>query len=103
MPAPSPATVPERPLPALVFDADGTPLRLDDRYPTIRSAPHSVAVDGGPPREVLAWAGPWPLDTRWWDPAAGSRGARFQMLIEDGTALLLEHRDSRWRVTAIYD
>ncbi len=102
LPAPSPATVPERPLPALVLDADGNPLRLGDRYP-MGAPPHSVAIDGGPPREVLAWAGPWPLDTRWWDPAAGSRGARFQMLIEDGTALLVEHRDTRWRVTAIYD
>lgn len=106
LPAPSPATVPERPIPAQVLDVHGNPLRLGDRYP-MGAAPHTVAIDGGPQRQVLAWAGPWPLDTRWWDPAAGSRGARFQMLVQDGegggTALLLEHRDTRWRVTAIYD
>jgi protein ImuB len=105
LPAPSPATVPARPLPATVLDAEGNPLRLGDRYPT-GAAPHTVAVDGGTPRPVLAWAGPWPLDTRWWDPAAGCRAARFQVLVQqDGlaSALLLEHRDARWHVTAVYD
>jgi protein ImuB len=88
-----------------VLDAEGNPLRLGDRYPT-GAAPHTVAVDGGTPRPVLAWAGPWPLDTRWWDPAAGCRAARFQVLVQqDGlaSALLLEHRDARWHVTAVYD
>ena len=38
---------------------------------------------------IMGWAGPWPADERWWDPAAARRRARLQVLLEDGTAHLL--------------
>jgi protein ImuB len=52
---------------------------------------------------VVAWAGPWPLDERWWDPAAARRRARFQIVTADGLARLLTLEGGRWSVEATYD
>ncbi|MBW0120753.1 DNA polymerase Y family protein [Pseudonocardia sp. KRD-176] len=100
VPAPSPATVPAPPLPAAPVDAAGTPVGLaePDR---LTAAPHRVAVDGGPAREVLGWAGPWPLEQRWWTGAEPV--SRMQVALDDGTALLLAHRGGRWSVVGVYD
>jgi protein ImuB len=53
--------------------------------------------------EVVAWAGPWPVDERWWDPTDHRRLARFQVVTEDGTARLLILDGGRWFVDAVYD
>jgi protein ImuB len=50
------------------------------------AAPARLRLDGDW-RTVVAWAGPWPADEHWWD-ATGRRRARFQLLCEDGDALL---------------
>ena len=51
----------------------------------------------------MGWAGPWPVDERWWAPAEGERGARFQLLLADGRALLLVLSPAGWTVEAVYD
>jgi protein ImuB len=60
-------------------------------------------IAGSPPVEILGWAGPWPVDERWWDPAAARRRARLQVLLEDGTAHLVVLELGRWRLEATYD
>ena len=55
-----------------------------------------------PPRRITAWAGPWPLSERWWDPAAARRRARFQLATDDGRAWLAVVQDSRWLIEAGY-
>jgi protein ImuB len=101
LPAPSPATVPPQPLPAQLRDAEGEPVRLT--APDLLSAPpHEVVVDDGPPRAVHAWAGPWPLQQRWWSRDA-VEGSRLQVAVADGDALLLLVREGRWWVTGVYD
>jgi protein ImuB len=101
LPAPSPATVPPQPLPAELRDAAGAPVRLS--APDVLSAPpHEVVVDGGSPRAVRAWAGPWPLQQRWWTPDAVA-GSRLQVATADGEALLLLVSEGRWWVTGVYD
>jgi len=52
---------------------------------------------------VVAWAGPWPLDERWWDPERRRRSARLQMVTADGTARLVVLEGGVWRVAATYD
>jgi protein ImuB len=101
LPAPSPATVPPQPLPAELIAADGNPVLL--AAPDLLSAPpQHVVVDGGEPRGVCGWAGPWPMQQRWW--ASGSSVAgRLQVTVDDGDALLLLARDGRWWVTGRYD
>ena len=73
----------DRSLPVEVLDAGGAPVTVTGRG--IVSAP-PARVDGV---DVVAWAGPWPLLERWWDPAAARRQARFQVVTSDDQAQLL--------------
>ena len=41
------------------------------------------------------WAGPWPLDERWWDIERRRRRARVQVVLEGGTAHVLVIGDGR--------
>jgi protein ImuB len=36
---------------------------------------------------VTAWAGPWPVDERWWDRSVTAAG-QFQVVTDDGSAYL---------------
>jgi protein ImuB len=105
LPAPSPATVPREPLPATVFDAAGRSVDVTVRD-ELTEPPKRVAVDGGPPRKVLAWAGPWSTDERWW--AEPGRRTRLQVLLEESekdtqAALLLVLANEKWTVEGMYD
>ncbi|WP_343063995.1 DNA polymerase Y family protein [Haloechinothrix aidingensis] len=106
LPAPSPTTVPARPVPAAVLDDERRPVSLTARG-ALTSRPHSVAVEDGVARNITGWAGPWPVDERWWDSAAEGRRARIQVVTTgDGPALLLllrEHGKPRWIVEGVYD
>jgi protein ImuB len=52
---------------------------------------------------VVAWAGPWPLEERWWDPASARRRARLQVVTDAGTAWLVVLEAGAWRAEAAYD
>jgi len=109
LPAPSPTTVLSRPALAEVLDAARNPVRIGDRQ-MVSAEPAWVAVEGGRPLPVRGWAGPWPVDQRWWDAVAGWRGSRVQVVLagtdeggeEDETALLLVYREGRWTVVGRY-
>jgi protein ImuB len=105
LPAPSPATVFSapwcEPLPAEVLDGGGSPVGVTARA-VLTAAPHQIAVAGQPPRAVLGWAGPWPVEERWWEPGGGRRRARLQVVLE-ATALLLTCENGRWCVEGVYD
>ena len=100
LPSPSPSTVLAKPLPAKVFDAEGRPVDISARH-ELTGRPCQVSVDGGAPRRVHAWAGPWATDARWWTNPC--RRARLQVLLEEQTALLLVLSEERWTVEGIYD
>jgi protein ImuB len=100
LPTPSPATVLPKPLPAKVFDSRGRLVDISARH-ELTGRPCQVSVDGGQPRQVHAWAGPWSTDARWW--AQPCRRARLQVLLEEQTALLLVLSEERWTVEGIYD
>ena len=89
------------PLPALLQDAAGDPVRLT-RPDALSAPPARVAVDGRPPAAVVGWAGPWPVWARWWTPEAAPV-ARMQVVLDAGEALLLVAREGRWSVVGIYD
>jgi protein ImuB len=85
-----------------VLDENGHSVTVSGRG--LASAPPSLlAVDGQSPRQVTAWAGPWPLEERWWDPTSRRRRARFQMVTEDGLAHLVFLTHGRWWLAATYD
>lgn len=102
LPEPSPATVHAVPVAAEVRDAAGRQVTVDGRG-TPSGAPATLAVAGGRSVEVASWAGPWPYDERWWDPAGHRRRARLQVLTADGVARLLVLEGGRWAVEATYD
>lgn len=102
VPAPLPATVFSEPVPVELLDADSQPLRVDERG----AAPPPAwfrAKPGEDRRSVQAWAGPWPLRQRWWDPAESRRAERYQIVDDHGEAWLLLGADGQWWAEARYD
>ncbi|MEU4638398.1 DNA polymerase Y family protein, partial [Micromonospora chalcea] len=102
IPPPSPAVVLPAPLAADVRDAAGDPVVVSARL-AVSAAPARLTVGDGRPAEITGWAGPWPVDERWWAPAEARRRARFQVCLADGAALLLAVEGGQWLVEAIYD
>ena len=101
LPAPSPAVVLPEAQPAELLDADGRPVGSAAGASSARRRPRWRSA-GATPEAVTGWAGPWPLDERWWEPGRHRRLARFQVVTADGAAhlVLAEHR--RWWVAAAY-
>jgi protein ImuB len=101
VPGPAPAVVYPEPRAARVTDSRGFPVTVTGRC-AVSAPPARVALDGEAPRGVTGWAGPWPLTERWWDHAAASRRARFQLATDDGRAWLAAVRDGSWQIEAGY-
>jgi protein ImuB len=102
LPPPAPATVYELPRQIAVHDARGTAVSVDERGAL--SAPPAVMVSQtGSRRELTAWAGPWPLDERWWDAAAARTASRFQVVDGEGMAWLLVLDGEGWWAEGRYD
>jgi len=102
LPTPSPAWVHGDPVAANVADAAGERVLVSGRG-ALSAPPARLSVVGGPWTGVLAWAGPWPLEERWWDAARQRRRARLQLVTADGQALLLTLERGQWHVEATYD
>ena len=94
--------VPAHSEPVEVTDQDGTAVTVSGRGEP-SAAPWQVTSKDGKARRVAAWAGPWPLDERWWRPAARRRQARFQLVLEDGSAHLCVLESNHWHREATYD
>jgi protein ImuB len=101
LPTPSPATVLAERTAVQVLDAAGQVLGVSGRG--VVSADPAWLVGPGGRRAVLAWAGPWPVEERWWDPATRRRRARFQLLTDTGSAVLAVVEAGSWWVEGVYD
>ena len=101
LPAPSPSRLPPVPWATELHDAAGAPVTVTGRG--VVSAPPGWLVLDGRPSAVVAWAGPWPVEERWWDRAGHRRSARFQVVTADGLACLVTLERGQWRVTAVWD
>jgi protein ImuB len=102
LPKPAPALVLTQPLAAVVVDAAGTPVGVSARL-ELTGDPAGLFIENGRAVEITGWAGPWPVDERWWAPAEARRQARFQVRVADGRAFLLSLAGGHWAVAAIYD
>jgi protein ImuB len=102
IPVPAPATVYPDPLPARVTDASGGTVTVTGRA-CVSAVPAWLAAGAAPPLSVIAWAGPWPVSERWWEPGQARRRARFQMVTSDESAWLVTVQDGHWFVEASYD
>jgi protein ImuB len=85
VPGPSPARVHVPALPACLLDGDGHPVGVGSRgEPSGVPARLECAALPGGGGPVVAWAGPWAYDVRWWDRNARRRRALWQVVV--GTA-----------------
>ena len=101
LPVPWPAAVPVSPQPAEVVDAAGVAIGVTGRG--AMTAPPARLRVGTRTVDIAAWAGPWPVEERWWDPERTRRRARLQVLDAEGAASLLSLEAGRWWVEAVYD
>lgn len=106
LPAPSPAVVPAAARPVELLDAEGRPVVVSGRG-EVSAPPVTLTIHGErgplPPRAVTGWAGPWPVDERWWDPRRHRRLARLQVVTADGSAYLVVAEHRSWWLAATYD
>ena len=102
LPLPAPAVVYPDKVSAGLYGRDGQPVAVTGRG-ILDSTPATFAVAGGRPVEVVAWAGPWPVEERWWDQQSSRRRARFQVCGADGTAHVVVLESGQWWVEATYD
>lgn len=104
----TPSTVFAQPRAAVVLSPTGSPVLVDERGsisgpPTRFAVAASANTAAGSPRELTAWAGPWPLMERWWDAAEARTLNRFQVVDADGMAWLLVLEADQWRAEGRYD
>lgn len=66
------------PTPAGLRTTAGEPVGVTGRY-VLTGAPAVLVVEGEREREVVGWAGPWPVEQRWWSDDGG-REARLQLV-----------------------
>ena len=100
LPTPTPATLSD--LAVEVLDEAGQPVRVTSRG-FVSATPAIVRYENGRSLKVVDWAGPWPIEERWWDTQRHRRVARCQFLLETGGAHLVVVENTKWRVTASYD
>jgi protein ImuB len=107
VPSPSPARVFTPPLPAQLLDRDGRAVvvtgRGEQSAPPARVRCAALPAGGG---RVVAWAGPWAHDVRWWDPSGRRRRALWQVVLAtDGAELacLVAVEGGTAGVEALYD
>lgn len=104
LPEPSPTVLLDDPVD--LVDGDGNPVRVTGRG--MFSADPARLIARGRDDPLRWWAGPWPVDERWWDPdRSAGRTARAQVLLErrsePGPAMLLCYRQRRWYLEGIYE
>ena len=108
LPNPSPSVVYAEPIQVQINDQSGKLLSVNARHEL--SALPVVVIIGSTHYKVNSWAGPWPVEERWWDLARSRRLVRLQLVCEKITAdnasqilamlAILEHGE--WTVSAIY-
>jgi protein ImuB len=102
---PFPVASPARRTPAVIYDETGSEIAIAARH-QLSGAPVRVVLDDGAARQVVSWAGPWPMNQRWWT-APALRVARLQVLTTDcsgmQSGLLLCRADGQWWVEGIYE
>lgn len=106
LPSPAPSVIIEPPRPVQLLDAAGRTVVVTERgqipAPPARFAAESAS---GKSTIVTAWAGPWPVDERWWDPGSARQLVRMQVVDAAGHAFLIcyDMATGGWLLEGIYD
>lgn len=109
IPAPAPSVLLDPPRPARVLDEAGRPVRVTPRG-AVPFPPARFSLGDEPPVAVVSWAGPWPVDERWWHADSARHVVRCQVVDVRGRAFLVTGtmpeqpgEQPAWAVEAVYD
>lgn len=102
VPSPLPIIVFTHRQPLVVLDDQEEPIEVTGRG-LLSASPVSLVSAGSAPVRVVAWAGPWLVDERWWDERRRRRWARLQIVTADGQARLVACEQGEWFIEALYD
>ena len=105
VPGPAPARVYEPRLVASLLDAQGAPVTVSGRGEA-SAAPTRLVAEPVGDAPVIAWAGPWPQDVRWWDRVCRRRRALWQVVARTeraDVACLVVLEGGRSGIEAVYD
>jgi len=107
LPSPAPSVLIDPPQPVRVLDEAGRVVQVSDRGAVATAPAHyaSGADSAAPTAAITAWAGPWPVDERWWDPESARRLARMQLVDVSGRAYLVcfDLAAQQWLLEGVYD
>ncbi|MCX6503490.1 MAG: DNA polymerase Y family protein [Microbacterium sp.] len=101
LPSPLPATVFPAARLVEVCDADGDMVSVDLRG-ALSAPPVRLSIDGDD-RDIISWAGPWPVIEREWDAEHRRVAHRFQVVDDRQCAWLLVCEAGDWTAEARYD
>jgi protein ImuB len=106
LPAPAPTVLVDPPRPVQVLDDARRPVFITARG-AVPMPPAHFGIGEDRPVAITSWAGPWPVDERWWSVDA-VRVARFQLVDVHGRAYLVSCQMSdashpQWTLDALYD
>ena len=101
LPTPLPGTVFSDRHPVFVFGAEGAEVSVDSRGAL--TTPPTLFGSGTTQFAIIAWAGPWPIDERWWSTEHAKKAWRFQIVDDTGCAWLLVLEKGSWWAEARYD
>jgi protein ImuB len=104
LPAPAPSVLLDPPRPAQVLDAQRRTVVVTPRG-AMPAPPALFGMGSEKPVAVQGWAGPWPVDERWWNADAARSVVRCQVVDVRGRAYLVTGTmpAGQWQVEAIYD
>ncbi len=97
---PSPAIVHQPQRTADLCGPGGVPVEVSGRG-MLSATPMGLAVENGPFEEIRQWAGPWPVEEKWWE-ADGRRRARLQLVMAGGAAHVVCREGGGWWLEATY-
>lgn len=105
LPSPMPAVALTEPEQIVLSDVAGNAVGVTRRC-ELTAIPQWVVRANGVRQEVLDWAGPWPIEERWWDPARAFRTVQMQIVLSaEGNSdcpVLLRLQNRHWHLTASY-
>ncbi len=102
LPSPLPTAVHPLPLPVDIYDESGHTVQVSRRG-ELSALPASIVLrPGSAPCAVVDWAGPWPLEEKWWDVQAARRQARMQIIASNKRAYLVVAEGGSWWIEGEY-
>lgn len=97
---PSPAVVLAQPVPVDLLDEHGRSVQVSGRG-EVSAAPVEI-VTATQRSAITGWAGPWPVEQRWWHVDRSRRVARLQIVTDQGVAHLVGLEHQHWSIHATY-